>query len=82
MAKQEVPYLDFSPLQNALEQLKRNTDSLKSIYQDNINGKVTAAFNEALYRGEQQLLNDAGLPRRSWYKHTRYMLLVSIQAME
>jgi len=73
VVKSEVPYLDFSPLQNALEQLKKSTDSLKNIYQDNIkNGKVTAAFNEALYRAEQQLLNDAGLPRRSWYKHTIY----------
>jgi N-acetylated-alpha-linked acidic dipeptidase len=73
VVKSEVPYLDFSPLQNALEQLKKSTDSLKNIYQDNIkNGKVTAAFNEALYRAVQQLLNDAGLPRRSWYKHTIY----------
>jgi N-acetylated-alpha-linked acidic dipeptidase len=73
MAKSEAPYLDFSPLQNALEQLKQSTDSLKNIYNDNIkNDKVTAAFNEALYRAEQQLLNEAGLPRRSWYKHTIY----------
>ncbi|MDQ2862593.1 MAG: M28 family peptidase, partial [Bacteroidota bacterium] len=73
VAKTAVPYLDFSPLQNALAQLKQSTDSLKSIYQDNIkNDKVADAFNVSLYRAEQQLLNDQGLPRRQWYKHTIY----------
>ena len=73
VAKSEVPYLDFSPLQNALEQLKQSTDSLKNIYNNNIkNGKATAAFNVSLYSAEQQLLNSEGLPRRQWYKHTIY----------
>ncbi|MDQ2752235.1 MAG: M28 family peptidase, partial [Bacteroidota bacterium] len=73
LAKSDVPYLDFSPLQNALEQLKKSTDSLKIVFQDKIkNDNVSAAFNESLYRAEQQLLNDAGLPRRPWYKHTIY----------
>ena len=33
---------------------------------------MTAAFNQSLYRAEQQLLNETGLPRRSWYKHVLY----------
>ncbi|HEY5407004.1 MAG TPA: transferrin receptor-like dimerization domain-containing protein, partial [Ginsengibacter sp.] len=68
-----VPYLDFSPLQNALVQLKKSADTLKRVYQDKIkNNNVDQSFNESLYRAEQQLLNDAGLPRRPWYKHTIY----------
>jgi len=73
VAKASVPYLDFSPLQNALVELKKSADSLKVVFQDKIkNNNVTAAFNQALYQAEQQLLNEKGLPRRAWYKHTIY----------
>lgn len=73
VTKSEVPYLDFSPLQNALESLKKSTDTLKSVYKEKINSNmVTEAFNEFLYKAEQQLLTDTGLPRRKWYKHTLY----------
>ncbi len=72
-AKSEVPYLDFSPLQNALQQLKKSADSLQVVYQNKIkNSDVNDAFNQSLYKAEQQLLNEAGLPRRPWYKHTLY----------
>ncbi|MFX1702627.1 transferrin receptor-like dimerization domain-containing protein [Chitinophaga sp. CC14] len=66
LLKSEVPYLDFSPLQNALTGLDTVTASLAAKKQ------LSAAANKALYQGEQQLLNDAGLPARSWYKHTLY----------
>ena len=33
---------------------------------------MSDAFNKYLYRAEQQLLNETGLPRRAWYKHTLY----------
>lgn len=64
--KSEVPYLDFSPLQNALIGLDTITASLAA------RKNLPAAANKALYQGEQQLLNDAGLPARNWYKHTLY----------
>ncbi len=73
LLKTEVPYLDFSPLQNALHQLEKSVDSLNAIYQINIKTyKMTDSFNQSLYRAEQQLLNEKGLPRRSWYRHTIY----------
>ncbi len=73
LVKSEVPYLDFSPLQNALEALKKSSDSLKSTYENKIeNGNATVAFNQSLYKAEQELLNETGLPRRGWYKHTLY----------
>jgi N-acetylated-alpha-linked acidic dipeptidase len=73
VVKAPVPYLDFSPLQNALVSLKKSADSLKVVFQEKMkNNSVSPAFNQALYQAEQQLLNENGLPRRSWYKHTIY----------
>ena len=73
VAKSDVPFLDFSPLQNALEQLKKSTDSLRVAFQNKIKANnVSESFNQSLYRAEQQLLNETGLPRRAWYKHTIY----------
>ncbi len=71
--KSEVPFLDFSPLQNAVQQLKYSIDSLSAAYHKNIkSGSMSDAFNRSLYLAERQLLNETGLPRRSWYKHTLY----------
>ncbi len=73
VVKAEVPYLDFSPLQNALEALKKSTDSLKALYASKIkSSNVSDAFNQSLYKAEQELLTETGLPRRGWYKHTLY----------
>ncbi|HET7118910.1 MAG TPA: transferrin receptor-like dimerization domain-containing protein [Hanamia sp.] len=72
-AKPEVPYLDFSPLQNALVDLKKSADSLKVVFQNKVkNNSASVAFNQSLYQAEQQLLSEKGLPRRGWYKHTIY----------
>jgi N-acetylated-alpha-linked acidic dipeptidase len=71
--KPEAPYLDFSPLQNALQQLGKSVDSLNVVYQKNIRkNNMSLAFSQSLHRAEQQLLNDKGLPHRVWYKHTLY----------
>lgn len=72
-AKDEVPYLDFSPLLNALNALQKSTDSLSGIW----NAALAKpgdhdALNKALYHAEQQLTTIQGLPRRGWYKHTLY----------
>jgi len=64
VAKEEVPYIDFSPLQNALLALDtaaRHASALKN-----------PEINKKLYQAEQQLLSPDGLPRREWYKHTIY----------
>jgi len=73
LVRTEVPFLDFSPLQNALLKLKSSTDKLNNVYQNSIRtNHINDAFNQSLYRAEQQLLNEIGLPRRPWYKHTLY----------
>jgi N-acetylated-alpha-linked acidic dipeptidase len=73
LLKTEVPYLDFSPLQNALHQLENTTARLDSAFHNNLKtNKVNPAFNRSLRKAEQQLLNETGLPRRPWYKHSVY----------
>ncbi|HEY5391613.1 MAG TPA: transferrin receptor-like dimerization domain-containing protein, partial [Hanamia sp.] len=72
-AKSEVPFLDFSPLQNALQDLKKSADSLKNVFQQKVKSNTASEdFNRSLYRAEQQLLTETGLPRRPWYKHSIY----------
>jgi len=71
--KSEVPYLDFSPLQNALHQLESSVERENISFKNNISANsISLAFNQALYRAEQQLLTETGLPRREWYKHSIY----------
>ncbi|MCO5286832.1 MAG: M28 family peptidase [Chitinophagaceae bacterium] len=68
----DVPYLDFSPLENALQKLKTAGDLLNDYYNKVIaTQSVNDDFNKKLYRAEQQLLGN-GLPIRPWYKHVIY----------
>ncbi len=70
-AKPPVPYLDFSPLRNALARLAATVQTLSP---SETTGAPTdiEAVNALFYRAEQQLLVDTGLPRRPWYRHTLY----------
>lgn len=68
VAKVPVPYIDFSPLQNALAGL----DSITQAISSNKQLAGNPALNKILYQAEQQLLNEKGLPSRAWYKHTLY----------
>lgn len=71
--KEEVPYLDFSALQNALVALDKVTSQLSEAKNRGaISADKADALNKTLYQAEQQLLYDKGLPNRSWYRHTVY----------
>jgi N-acetylated-alpha-linked acidic dipeptidase len=71
--KPDVPYLDFSPLQNALHQLEISVERVNTLIKNNITANsVSVTFNRSLYKAEQQLLIENGLPRREWYKHSIY----------
>jgi N-acetylated-alpha-linked acidic dipeptidase len=73
VVESEVPYLDFSPLENSLEKLKKSANDLNTTFQNKVqSNSANDAFNQLLYQAEQQLLSETGLPRRSWYKHTIY----------
>ena len=71
--KPDVPYIDFSPLQNAMAELEKSANNLAETRNSSvITGSGQAGINKSLYRAEQQLLAAKGLPRRGWYKHTLY----------
>jgi len=70
----EVPYLDFSALQNALAVLRNSVHEYESVA-----GKapqsadaVLARLNPLLLQSERQLLSAQGIPVRPWYKHAIY----------
>jgi N-acetylated-alpha-linked acidic dipeptidase len=71
--KQEIPYIDFSPLQNAIISLGRAADhSFEVMNTKGMNQKQMDSLNRMLYHAEQELLLDQGLPLRPWYKHVLY----------
>lgn len=70
-SKQVVPYIDFSPLLNALTGFENASKALDKRGNE-LSGAALQAWNQKLYQAEQQLLSEKGLPRRPWYKHTLY----------
>ena len=73
VAKAEVPFIDFSVLQNALAALEKSSNQLADAWTKAIaSSKDHDALNKSLYQAEQQLLSVNGLPRRPWFKHTIY----------
>ncbi len=73
VAKAEVPFLDFSALQNALVALDRSSSALSDTLSHNtVPAATRQRVNEALYQAEQSLLVTQGLPKRPWFKHTIY----------
>ncbi len=73
VAKDEVPFIDFSPLQNALSALEKSTNQLAEAWKKSLASTTDHdAMNKSLYQAEQQLLSVNGLPRRPWFKHTIY----------
>ncbi|HEU4861000.1 MAG TPA: transferrin receptor-like dimerization domain-containing protein [Chitinophagaceae bacterium] len=72
--KDIVPYLNFSELENKMAELKTNAEEFQKLY---ANGTQLSAakqkeLNQILFQVERALINDKGLPRRSWYKHQVY----------
>ncbi len=71
--KAEVPFIDFSPVQNALKALDKSADELANAWTKLSTSEANKdKMNKALYQAEQQLLSPTGLPRRNWFKHTIY----------
>jgi len=76
--KNAVPFLNFSPLQNAVakvQQSAKNYDRAANGIATNgktIAGEKQKALNAILLNIERALSSDAGLPRRPWFKHQIY----------
>jgi N-acetylated-alpha-linked acidic dipeptidase len=73
-AKETVPYLDFSGLENALAALKKSAKDFNEKYPSAIklSKEKQQALNNILSSSERTLLSANGLPRRPWYKHQIY----------
>lgn len=71
--KPVVPELNFKSLVIALDSLKLSADALQN-KADVVLDKPAEAekLNKLLIQAEKYLLNPAGLPQRTWYKHTIY----------
>ncbi len=70
--KEAVPYLDFSPLQNQIANLKTSIDALTAEDFTQWPEDKLASLNKKLMKMEQALTRESGLPRRGWYKHQIY----------
>jgi N-acetylated-alpha-linked acidic dipeptidase len=78
--REEVPpYLNFAPMQNAVDELTRGAKHYQqalaqkqSRLDDDAVAAKLGALNRELMRSERLLTNADGLPRRPWYKHLLY----------
>lgn len=72
--REAVPHLNFSPLENVLLQLKETTETFSKAHAaaTTLPAEKQATLNAILYKAERNLLQQAGLPRRPWYKHQIY----------
>lgn len=70
----EVPYLNFAPLENALTRLSKSAENYALLSKNT--GKLSAdklnSLNGILFHAERYLTNPTGLPARPWYKHQIY----------
>jgi N-acetylated-alpha-linked acidic dipeptidase len=67
----EVPYIDFTSVLNALAHLEKAAAGAEAA-KKTADAKKLAEINSKIYTAEQQLLTNAGLPRRPWFKHSLY----------
>jgi N-acetylated-alpha-linked acidic dipeptidase len=75
--KEEVPpFLNFAPLDNAQNALERSAQryskAMKAFNGANASPQALQTLNGKLLLAERKLINDGGLPRRSWYRHLIY----------
>jgi N-acetylated-alpha-linked acidic dipeptidase len=69
-----VPYLNFSELENKMAELKTNAEEFQKVYANGtqLSAEKQKELNQVLFKVERTLINEKGLPRRSWYKHQIY----------
>ena len=72
--KDAVPFLNFSGLENKMAELKTSAEEFQKLYAKGteLSPEKRKELNEILFKIERALINEKGLPRRSWYKHQVY----------
>ncbi len=68
LKKEEVPFFNFAPLKNALDELEQAAKA----YGESASGTASETDNILLYTSERELTRDDGLPGRPWYTHHIY----------
>ncbi len=76
-ARDEVPFFNFAPVQNALGELERAAGTLDRTLADALaDGSLSAdradEINAVLLKVEQAMTDVDGLPGRPWFRHTIY----------
>ena len=70
LKKEEVPYFNFAPLNNALDELNRAAEVYAGVAGNG--AAISAAGNKLLYTSERELTREDGLPGRPWFRHHIY----------
>jgi N-acetylated-alpha-linked acidic dipeptidase len=77
--KEEVaPYMNFAPLKNGLEMVKRSADHYQTAFQkwqsggETLSSQSLNTLNLDLLRIQKAFLTERGLPERPWFKHQVY----------
>jgi N-acetylated-alpha-linked acidic dipeptidase len=65
------PYLNFAPLDNALDLLTQSTEKYEKALTA-AGDKASPAVNAKLIESERRLTDSAGLPNRPWFQHMIY----------
>ncbi len=71
--KENVPYLNFAPLQNALAKLQESARAYQKVSAGTTAPAATQkSLDDILLKAERTLTRSEGLPRRDWFKHQIY----------
>lgn len=71
--KDDVPYLNFAPLQNALTKLNKSAARFrKASAGKSLSKDLQVRLDEILFKSERSLTDSNGLPRRDWFRHEIY----------
>jgi N-acetylated-alpha-linked acidic dipeptidase len=71
--KDEIPFFNFAPIENALNKLKKQSDAFANASKKGVkNVSNIVPLNKMLKDMESVLTRDHGLPRRPWFKHHIY----------
>lgn len=71
--KDQVPFINFAPLQNAIQTLKASATTFQLHSKDkSLSAERQKQLDAILYKTERALLRTEGLPRRDWFRHQIY----------
>lgn len=70
--REEVPFLNFAPIQNGLHQIQQLADQYDPGKATELSAPYQAKMNQLLKDLERQFTRPEGLPRRPWFVHHVY----------